>query len=168
MPPLPLLHRGGHTWVEASLAPVPMRSWSGHLCLMRDSQAPFGGLLLGHVCIFPHPQSAPTCPFLTLACPGPPQVSSPTLITRAPLHPIQNPRPEEVWQLPPVPRAPFAEGGVWLCQAGHRPGEAWLRVQGSGETREPFIWIRAPLVPTTSATAPRGLPVGESPAHTPA
>ena len=47
MPPLPLLHHGGHTWVEASLAPVPMRSWSGHLCLMRDSQAPFGGLLLG-------------------------------------------------------------------------------------------------------------------------
>lgn len=47
MLPLPLLHRGGHTWVEASLAPVPMRSWSSHLSFTRDSQAPFGGLLLG-------------------------------------------------------------------------------------------------------------------------
>lgn len=47
MPPLPSLHRWGHTWVEASLAPVSMWSWSSHLCLMRDSQAPFGGLLLG-------------------------------------------------------------------------------------------------------------------------
>ena len=121
----------------------------------------------GHVCIFPHPQSAPTCPFLTLACPGPPQVSSPTLITRTPLHPTQNPRPEGVWQLPPVPRAPFAEGGVWLCQAGHSP-EAWMGVQGSGETKEPFIWIRAAIVPTTSAVAPGGLPVGESSTHTPA
>ena len=41
-------------------------------------------------------------------------------------------------------------------------------MQGSGETKEPFIWIQAALVPTTSATAPGGLSVGESPAHTPA
>lgn len=47
MLPLPLLHRRGHTWVEASLALVPMRSWSSHLCFTRDSQAPIGGLLLG-------------------------------------------------------------------------------------------------------------------------
>ena len=104
-----------NTWVEASLAPVPMQSWSGHLCLTRDSQAPLEASSWGYVCIFPHPQSVPTCPFLTLACPGPPQVSSPTLMTRTPLLPTQNPRPEGVWQLPPVPRAPFAEGGGGLA-----------------------------------------------------
>lgn len=43
-----------------------------------------------------------------------------------------------------------------------------MGVQGSGETKEPFIWIRAAIVPTTSAVAPGGLPVGESSTHTPA